>query len=68
MYAMQESVSECSLQDVIAAYTLTAAEVLFEDNNLGSIEPGKKPGLILLSNLEPGTFKLSGKSTLRVLI
>jgi hypothetical protein len=68
MFSMQELSSECSLLDVIPAYTLNAARALFEENHLGSIEPGKKPGLNLVSNMEPGTFKLSGESTFRVLI
>ena len=67
MLALQELSSDRSLLDVIPAYTLKAAEALFEDNNLGSIEPGKKPGLNLLSNMEPGTFRLTGKSTIKVL-
>ena len=68
MLALQELYPEGSLLDVLPAYTLKAAEALFEDNNLGSIEPGKKPGLNLLSDMEPGTFKLTGKSSLKVLI
>ncbi len=68
MLALQELSSERSLLDVIPAYTLNAAEALFEDINLGSIEAGKKPGLNLLSDMEPGTFRLTEKSTIRVLI
>jgi len=68
MLALQELSSERSLLDVIPAYTLNAAEALFEENNLGSIEAGKKPGLNLLSDMEPGTFRLTEKSMLRVLI
>jgi predicted amidohydrolase YtcJ len=68
MLALQEVSSERSLLDVIPAYTLNAAEALFEHNNLGSIETGKNPGLNLLSDMEPGTFRLTEKSTLRVLI
>jgi len=68
MLALQEFYTEGSLLDVIPAYTLNAAEALFENNNLGSIEPGKNPGLNLLSEIEPGTFKLTGKSNLKVLI
>jgi len=68
MLALQELSPEDSLLDVIPTYTLKAAEALFEDNNLGSIDPGKKPGLNLLSDLEPGTFRLTEKSTLKVLI
>jgi len=68
MRELQELSSEHSLLDVIPAYTINAAEALFEDHITGSIEPGKKPGLNLLSNMEPGTFKITDKSTLRVLI
>jgi len=68
MLALQEFYTEGSLLDVIPAYTLNAAEAIFENNNLGSIEPGKNPGLNLLSQVEPGTFKLTGKSSLKVLI
>jgi len=68
MLAWQESSSERSLLDTLPAYTLMAAEALFEDHTLGSIEPGKTPGLNLLSYTEPGTFRLTGKTTLRVLV
>jgi hypothetical protein len=68
MIVLQGLSSERSLLDVIPDYTLNAAKALFEDNDLGSIEPGKKPGLNLLLNMEPGTFKLTEKSTFRVLI
>jgi hypothetical protein len=68
MFIMQELSARSSLLDVLPGYTINAAEALFEDNLLGSIEPGKTPGLNLVSDLEPGTFKLTGKSTFRVLI
>jgi hypothetical protein len=68
MLAMQEISAEHSLLDVLPAYTLHAAEALFEDKHLGSIEVGKHPGINLLVNTEPGTFRLTGKTTLRVLV
>jgi hypothetical protein len=68
MLALQELSSERSLLDILPAYTLMPAEALFEDHTLGSIEPGKIPGLNLLSYTEPGTFRLTGKTTLRVLV
>jgi hypothetical protein len=68
MLALQELSSEHTLLDVLPAYTLKAAEAIFEDNTMGSIEPGKTPGLNLLSDTEAGTFRLSGKSTFRVLV
>jgi hypothetical protein len=68
MLEWQGSSSQLSLLDVLPAFTLNAAEALFEDDALGSIEPGKTPGLNLISNTEPGTFRLSRKSTFRVLV
>ncbi len=68
MFSMQELSADLSLPDVLPGYTINAAEALFEDNHLGSIEPGKTPGLNLVSDVEPGTFKLTGESTFRVLI
>jgi imidazolonepropionase-like amidohydrolase len=68
MLELQGLSSHRSLLDVLPAFTLNAAEALFEDDVLGSIEPGKTPGLNLISNTEPGTFRLSGKSTFRVLV
>jgi hypothetical protein len=56
-----------SLPDMLPAFTLDAARALFEDKTLGSIEPGKTPGLNLLSGTEPGTFRLTAESTLRIL-
>ncbi len=68
MLGSQEASPERTLQDILPAYTSRAAEALFEDGALGSIEPGKSPGLNLLLNTEPGTFRLTGKSTLKVLV
>ncbi len=68
MLALQELSSHRSLLEVLPAFTLNAAEALFVDDAMGSIEPGKVPGLNLLLNTEPGTFRLSGKSTFRVLV
>jgi hypothetical protein len=68
MLDLQESSPGYSLPDVIPAFTLKAAEILFEEQTLGSIEPGKIPGLNLISNIEPGTFRLTGESTFRVLV
>jgi len=68
MLTLQELSQERTLLDVLPAYTQIAAEAIFEDHHLGSIEKGKKPGLNLLSDMEPGTFKLTRKSSIRVLV
>ena len=67
MMTWQDLPARPSLQDMLPAFTLDAARALFEDHSFGSIEPGKTPGLNLLSGTEPGTFRLTAESTLRVL-
>jgi hypothetical protein len=68
MMMWQDLWDQSSLLDVLPAFTIDAAKALFEDKTLGSIEPGKTPGLNLLSNTEPGTFRLTAESTFRVLV
>ena len=68
LLAWQESSPGHDLGLVLPEFTMHAARALFEDERLGSIEPGKKPGLNLLSNTEPGTLRLSPKTTLKVLV
>jgi len=46
------------LQELIRWATINGAEALGEDNNFGKIEPGKKPGLLLLENADLINFKL----------
>ena len=46
------------IEAVISAFTLDAAASIFEQDELGSIEPGKRPGLNLIE----------GKNTLKVLV
>jgi predicted amidohydrolase YtcJ len=68
MLAFQELSGGLSLQDVLQNYTLSAARAIFEDDILGSIEPGKMPGLILLSNTDTVTLRLTKNSTIKVLV
>lgn len=68
MLGLQGSSPERSLLDALPAFTINAAEALFQEDTLGSIETGKKPGLNLFSGMEPGTFRLTRKSNIRVLV
>lgn len=68
MLGLQEFSPESSLLNVLPAFTINAAEALFQEDTLGSIETGKKPGLNLFSGMEPGTFRLTPKSNIRVLV
>ena len=44
------------------------AEMLGKQDVLGSFEPGKKPGVVLLDNIDWENFKLTEKSTARRLV
>lgn len=46
------------LEDMIRWATVNGARALSEDGNFGKIETGKKPGLLLLENVDLVNFKL----------
>ena len=45
-----------SLEEVLRWATVSAAEALGIDDTLGSIEPGKRPGLVLLKGVDMDTM------------
>lgn len=47
-----------SLEEMIRWATINGARALNEDDNFGKIVPGKKPGLLLLENVDLVNFKL----------
>ena len=53
---------EISLEELIKWATLNGAEALGFDNELGSFEIGKSPGINLLNNLDLKNFKLTRDS------
>ncbi|MGQ1787832.1 hypothetical protein [Saccharicrinis sp. GN24d3] len=48
--------------------TIGYAKVLGIDNRYGSIEVGKKPGILAISNLSYETFNINHKSKLKIII
>lgn len=52
MKVVQEDSSDIDLQTMLRWATLNGAEALGLDNEIGSLEVGKKPGLLLLENLK----------------
>ena len=58
------------LPEILPLYTTEAAMSIFEEELLGSIEPGKSPGLNLIGGIEyspDGGIRLKKDSTLKVL-
>jgi cytosine/adenosine deaminase-related metal-dependent hydrolase len=65
---IQENYSSFSLETLIAWATLNGARALGEESQFGSIEPGKKPGLVILKNVDLVNQKLLPATTSRRLI
>jgi cytosine/adenosine deaminase-related metal-dependent hydrolase len=56
------------IEDLILWATMNGAKALGEDNRFGSIEPGKKPGLLVLQNVDLQNMKLLPESYVTRLI
>ena len=57
-----------SLVEILKWACSNGAEMLGKQDVLGSIEPGKKPGVVLLENIDWDNFKLTENSTARRLV
>jgi aminodeoxyfutalosine deaminase len=57
-----------SLHDLIFWATMNGAKAFGEENRFGSIEPGKKPGLLVLQNIDLQNMKLLPDSSVTRLI
>jgi cytosine/adenosine deaminase-related metal-dependent hydrolase len=65
---IQKHFPEFSLETLIGWATINGAKALGEETSLGSIEPGKKPGLVLLKNVDLVNLKLLPATVVRRLI
>jgi predicted amidohydrolase YtcJ len=65
---MQDSCPDRNLMELLPAFTIDAAVSIFEDELLGSIEPGKQPGLNLITGYDPDTLTPAANTMLRVLV
>lgn len=52
MYCLHESFPQVPMQEILEWASLNGARFLKKDDVLGSIAPGKKPGLILVSDID----------------
>jgi hypothetical protein len=65
--AIQENLPENSLPELIALFTARAAKT-FHLTEAGTIAPGKRPGLVILSGIDYANFRLKPDSRLKKLI
>lgn len=65
---LQENFPFISLEDLISWSTVNGARALNEDNWAGKIESGKKPGLLLLQDIDLANLKLLPETSVRRLI
>jgi cytosine/adenosine deaminase-related metal-dependent hydrolase len=65
---LQKAYPVVSLEDLIIWATLNGAEALGEEEHFGTIEPGKKPGLLLLQDVDLVNMKLLPGSSVKRLI
>jgi cytosine/adenosine deaminase-related metal-dependent hydrolase len=62
---LQENEPDIPLESLISWATINGARALCEDSWAGSIEPGKKPGLLLIEDLDLVNLKLLPASRTR---
>lgn len=65
---LQRNFPDLSLTDLVRWATLNGAKALQEEKEYGRIEPGKKPGLLLIENADLQDFRLTEDSTVTRLI
>jgi aminodeoxyfutalosine deaminase len=59
---LQFNFSYITIEDLVPWATVNGAKALAEEKQYGSIEPGKKPGLLLLENVDLQNMKLLPES------
>lgn len=62
MKCIQDNFSSVSLGEILGWACHNGAEVIGKENELGSITPGKKPGIVLITNIDYKNFKLTEES------
>ena len=65
---IQDNFPEISLPDLISWATRNGARALGEEKRYGTIEPGKKPGILVLENVDLQNLRLLPESTVTRLI
>ena len=65
---LQSALPEIPLVDLVAWATINGAKALGEEKRFGKIETGKKPGLLLIENVDLQNMKLLPESMVTRLI
>lgn len=68
LYCLQQNFPEVPLQILLQCATKNGARALGIQNYFGSFKSGKKPGVILLENVDLQNLKLQNNSNVRVLV
>lgn len=68
MKMLQDAFPSLPLEEIVRWATLSGARALAMDDTLGSIEPGKKPGLLLLEPVDLLNMQLLPESRVRRLL
>jgi imidazolonepropionase-like amidohydrolase len=68
MRLLQDQTPDIPLEEIINWGTINGARALGKANTLGSIEPGKRPGLLLVENADLHSLRLKPESRIRRLL
>jgi cytosine/adenosine deaminase-related metal-dependent hydrolase len=68
MITLQESFPELTIEELVRWATINGARALAEENRFGKIEKEKRPGLLLLQNVDLLNMKFTKDSTVTRLI
>ena len=66
LYCLQENFPELSLEEMLTWACRNGAAFLGKESVLGSIEPGKKPGLVLIDHLTADGLLTSSSASYRI--
>ncbi len=68
MKTLRKEFPETTLEEIVRWGTINGAMALGMENEIGTIEPGKKPGLVLLENCDLENFEFTETTKARVVI
>lgn len=65
---LQSGYPELMVEDLVRWATLNGAKALCREDEFGTIEPGKKPGLLLIEDADLAGLKLTNETSVRRLV